>query len=68
MRNLTLQVDYLILSNNAVWNVEDLKNITFEKLIIDGSYYPKNAEKFKNKYPNSHITSLKGAWVKDLKE
>ena len=66
IRDLALKVDYLILSNNSVWKAEDLQNIEFEELIIDGTYFLKNAQKFKNHYKNTYITNLKGAWMKDL--
>jgi competence protein ComEC len=68
IKDLAIKVDYLILSNNSVWKAEDLQNIAFEELIIDGTYFLKNAQKFKKKYKNTYITNLRGAWEKDLRK
>ena len=35
--NLTLKVNYLVLSNNAIKNLDNINNVVFEHLVIDAS-------------------------------
>ena len=70
--NNPLKVDYLILKNNSINNIEYIKrNFEFKHLIIDGSYTSrylinKLKQQTMDKGIKMHLTSEKGAFIVDL--
>lgn len=67
-----LEVDILILTNNVVTKMSDLKNFRYKTLIVDGSNKYYVAKKWKEEREKSgadcHIVRFDGSWVKQNSE
>ncbi len=66
----TLTLDYLVVSHNAVFNIEDLEKIAFSELVIDSTNGFKTGQNLMNQAKerelSAHWINQQGAWQVNL--